>query len=597
MLSRIAYICCCMLVLSIAFIFYPKWNNKNVESSLGWDACTYYWYLPATFIYQDLKEQKFGDSVIEKYSFTPTFQQSFVHESGNRVITYSSGLAVLQLPAFAAAHALAAPLGYEADGFSQPYQVAIQLWGLIWVLIGLWFFRRLLLYYYNDKTVAITLLLLVLGTNYLNYHAIDVTLTHCWLFTGYTFLMLATRRFYYTPSYKHAAYIGLITGMLILIRPSEMVAILIPLLWGMESIGIAAIRHRFLFYLHQYKQILLAVCCAILVGSIQVLYWYYVTGEFFVYSYDDKGFSWKSPHFFNYTFSYRSGWLVYTPLLMFAFIGLLPFLRYGKNKVAVIVFFLLNYYIVCAWDVWWYGGMGGRAMVQSYAVLFFIIAALVQALLQTRWLKWPVFAVMMVFAYVNIWFTYNAHGGAGLYDPNGMTKAYYWAVVGRFHVPKHSIRYKDTDEFFDGKPQNMKQLYNNDFEDDSTATTENPISGQRSLYFDGTREYSPKMRIAYRPGQADWVRATASVRINKAEWEVWKKIQFTIGFKDEKLEDVKTRMVRINHLMDVDSAETQVYFDVKIPEQSFDSLDILFWNPGSKWPVMIDDVALWSFDE
>ena len=215
MLSRLSYICCVALLLSVAMIFYPKWNNEGTESPLGYDASTYYWYLPATFIYKDLKKQEFGDSINAKYKFNAAFEQSYVHTSGNRGITYSSGVAVLQLPAFAVAHVLAQPLGFEPDGFSKPYRVAIQAWSLIWVLIGLWFFRKLLLFYFSDKVVDITLLLLVFGTTYLNYNAIDVTLTHSWLFTIYVFLLLSTRAFYLQPSRKYAVSIGLLTGLLI----------------------------------------------------------------------------------------------------------------------------------------------------------------------------------------------------------------------------------------------------------------------------------------------------------------------------------------------------------------------------------------------
>ena len=82
MLSRLSYIACTTILLYVAFIFYPKWNAEAGESSLGYDAATYYWYLPATFIYKDLKEQKFGDSITAKYRFQSTFAESYVHESG-----------------------------------------------------------------------------------------------------------------------------------------------------------------------------------------------------------------------------------------------------------------------------------------------------------------------------------------------------------------------------------------------------------------------------------------------------------------------------------------------------------------------------------
>lgn len=591
--SFYAYIACVLFIAYVAVFFYPKWEHRHGESSLGYDAATYYWYLPAMFVYKDLKQQKFGDSIINKYKFTPTFEP-IVHKSGNIVQVYTAGVAVLQLPAFAVAHLLAEPLGYEADGFSLPYQVAVQLWSILWAIIGLWYFRRLLLYYFSDDVVAITLLLLVFGTNYLNYNAIDVTLTHSWLFTGYVFLMLATRSFYTKPNLRDALAIGIITGLLILIRPSETIAAIIPLLWGMERISLKSIRDRLIFYKDNYKHLLIAIACVVAVGMIQVAYWLYVTGQPLVYSYTDKGFTWKSPHFFNYTFSYRSGWLVYTPLLFFAFIGLLPFLKYGKNKVAVIMFFLLNYYIISAWDIWWYGGMGGRAMVQSYAVAFFIIATLVEWLGRRKWIKWPVYIIMLLFVYINIWFTYNAHAGYGLYDPTAMTKKYFWSVVGRFKVPDNVMRYKDTDEMFDGKATSMQLLYQQDFEQDTTADSNHVLNGKRSLYFDASKTYSPFYRFAYQPGQADWLRTTANIKMVGREWETWKMIQLSTRFK-ERDSVIKIREIRINHI--INSMEGQIYFDIKIPQQRFDSVELLFWNPGSALPMIIDDVKVSSFKE
>ncbi len=199
-------------------------------------------------------------------------------------------------PAFFIAHALANSLGYPADGFSKPYQVAVQLWGLLAGLLGVWFFRKLLLVYYSDKVTAIVLLMLVFGTNYLNYAAVDVTITHSYLFTIYVLLLLNTHHFYKTPDRKYAIRIGLLTGLAILIRPSEMVAVLIPLFGSMDSISLQAWKQQFSFLKRNIRHLVIAVVCLIAVCSIQVAYWLYVTGSPFVYSYDDKGFSWLSPH-------------------------------------------------------------------------------------------------------------------------------------------------------------------------------------------------------------------------------------------------------------------------------------------------------------
>src|ERR1700750_1211528 len=96
--SLYAYIVGALLISYCSLVFYPKWNAKYGENTLGWDAGGYYWYLPSIFIYHDLKQQKFGDSIINKYGITPEFSQSSLLPSGNRVNTYSSGMAVMYLP-------------------------------------------------------------------------------------------------------------------------------------------------------------------------------------------------------------------------------------------------------------------------------------------------------------------------------------------------------------------------------------------------------------------------------------------------------------------------------------------------------------------
>ncbi len=460
MRSLLAFLAGAVIILYAATLFYPKWENQAGESSFGYDAFTYYGYLPAAFIYKDLKKQRFVDSIMDKYRFIPN-HKPFVHEkSGNPVFTYSSGLALVYLPAFALAHVLAEPLGFPADGFSLPYQVIIQFWSILGVLVGLWYYRKLLRRYFSDSTAAWLLILLVFGTNFLNYTGIDVTLTHSWLFSFFVGLMLASDQYYRNPSYGYAAAMGIISGLCILIRPSEILVAVIPLFWGMGQVSLAAFRQRFQFLRRHISHLLLAFVLVLLIGSIQVAYWLYVTGEPLVYSYDDKGFSWLSPHFYLYTFSYRSGWLVYTPLMFFVFWAMLIHAKRGENRVALLGFFLLNYYVVSAWDIWWYGGMGGRAMVQSYAMAFMIIGSWWEWLKSTSaWIKGISYVLMALFAYVNIWFTYNAHAGQGLYDPSGMTSAYYWAVVGRSHVPEYTAIFKDTEEYFTGKPKDLRKLH------------------------------------------------------------------------------------------------------------------------------------------
>ncbi|MCB9064786.1 MAG: hypothetical protein H6551_06535 [Chitinophagales bacterium] len=598
MLSRLTYAFSVIVLFVTSFILHPTWDKEGDKATIVWDVAGYYWYLPTTFIYHDLKEQKFKDSLSNIYSAADGMVAYKDTVTGHAVNKYSSGMAILYSPLFFAAHMVAPIIGYPADGFSKPYQFAIQFGSLLISFLGLWYYRKFLLYYYSDTVTAIMLLLIVIGTNYLTYSALNGAYTHNWLFTIYVLLLLATKRFYEHPNIKHATYVGLLIGIAILVRPTEVVAFLIPMLWGMENISLSSFKNRFQFFVNHYKHILVTIVCATLVFGIQIGYWLYVTGEPFVYSYQDQGFSFASPHTYNYMFSYKSGWLMYTPLLFFSFIGVIPFIRHGKNKVMILFFFAIFLYITSAWDIWWYAGTGGRAMIQSYPIILIPFATLIEWLASRKFIKWLAFTIILLFSYINIWFTYSAHAKDGLYNPEAMTGAYYWHVIGRFKVPQYYERYMDTDEYFGGVPEDMKVIYTNDFEQDTTESREHVINGNVSMYFDKNREYGPVMTIPYNnDDDADWIRAQIKTHPLNIEWTRWKMLSYIVYFKNTKEnKTVKERSIKLNSISKPFNT-SDVYFDVKIPGEDFDRIEVLIWNPASEVPIILDDIVLYSFKE
>src|SRR5690606_37324993 len=106
------------------------------------------------------------------------FEQAFRHESGNFVMKYSCGQAILMSPFFFTGHLIAGiSANYPADGFSYPYQISIGIGMLLYSLVGLWLVRKILLLYFSDTAVAMTILALALGSNYFNYAAIAGAMT------------------------------------------------------------------------------------------------------------------------------------------------------------------------------------------------------------------------------------------------------------------------------------------------------------------------------------------------------------------------------------------------------------------------------------
>jgi hypothetical protein len=103
----------------------------------------------------------------------------------------------------------------------------------------------------------------------------------------------------------------------------------------------------------------------------QFLYNIYFTDQLFFYSYNDEGFFFNNPQIINGLFSYRKGWLIYTPLMAFAIAGL-PVLFHKHKQLAwpLAIYTSLNMFIIFSWWCWWYGGSyGQRPMIDSYGLM------------------------------------------------------------------------------------------------------------------------------------------------------------------------------------------------------------------------------------
>ncbi len=597
--SLIALLFCWVFILLVGNVYFPKWDKK-VGATISWDVTGYYWYLPSIFIYKDLKQQKFGDDIIAKYRPTSWFAQSYIHPSGNRVMKYSCGQAVMYLPFFWVAHLYALNSDkYPADGFSVPYQLAISIGSWLIAFLGFFFLRKVLLRYFLDAYVALTLILLVLTTNYLNYSAIDGAMTHNWVFTLYAFLLWNTIRFYEKPGLFRAVLIGGVIGLAALTRPTEIIGLLIPLFWGVEFPLKQGIKQRFFYIKRHWKYYLAAMIVGGLIGSIQLIYWKYVTGSWLVYSYQDEGFSWLSPHIWKGLFSYKSGWLKYTPVMVFALAGFWVLKREKKSVfLSTITFTVLFIYIAFAWDIWWYGGsLSQRTMVQAYPVLAIPLTAFLQFIFRRGKSFGVTLGLLFVFfIYYNLWMTHQAHRGGHFYTDQ-MTKAYFWKIFGRFDIPEDACKLMDTDEEFTGERKHIKVLLENDFESeqDTLFCDLPPINGQHSLCVNKERQNSPSYVVACNNGDFDWVRASATFLCKYKEWDNWRMAQLIVKFSHEG-HSVKERGIRVYRLLK-GGQQRRLYIDVSCPKKAFDKVEVFIWNSDGTKPLLIDDLLLEGYDE
>ena len=597
MWSRLAYFASLVLIVGTSLFFYPRWQKQYTESAISWDVSGYYWYLPSIFIYHDVEHQGFKDSILHKYQPTGLdFQQAVKLPNGNYVMKYSSGMALMYLPFFTTAHLLAGTLGYPRDGFSTPYQLGIQLGGLLMSLIGLWYLRKLLLLYFDDKVVAIVLASLAFGSNYLNYAAVDCGMSHTWLFTLYVFLLLNTRHYYTTFKTKYAIRIGLLVGLCTLTRPSDVVSCLIPLLWGLT--GFTRIE------LEKYKDslsknlmgVVVAPICALAVFSIQLAYWKYVSGHWFVYSYSNQKFSFLHPHPLLYTFSYRTGWLRYCPMMLLAFAGIYRYFKTGAHRIAILAFFIINYYIVCSWDIWFYGG---RAMIQSYPILAFPMAACIEGALKNPWTKWVYIACTALFLYVNAWIMWMYHHGT-LYEPDKMNAAYYNRVITRFSAPDSLKLLLDNCDYFDGAAKNVKSLYVQNFDGDTGRYIAN-VAGEahKFLFLHKDQSLSPNYSFPVNEHCGRWLRLSATFKSPAGATQP--QTEFIVRLVDSKAtgKDALLRegLVNIEYLIHPGDQKT-VGFNIKLPDKHFDRADVFFRNrPDRDCDILIAELRVSCFDD
>jgi hypothetical protein len=423
------------LGLAVALVrsYYPQ------RQVLAWDVFGYYLYLPAAFIHNDiaLRDRTWTDRVMTTYAPSSTFYQLVDGSDGARVIRYGSGMAMLYAPFFAVAHLLAEPLGFPADGFSPPYQVAVTLGCLAIAWLGLLVLRAVLLRFFDDRWTAVLLLLIGLGTNWFQLTAWDGTLlSHSALFTLYALLLFTTIHWHERPTRMMALGIGVVLGLITLVRPSELVAVSIPVLWGVA--GPDAQRSKWRMVRAHVPHLVMAAIAFALVVAPQLLYWRLTAGQWLFYSYVNpgEGLDLATPHLRPFLISFRKGWFVYTPLMMFAILGLATLRkRLPQAFWSVLIFLVVDVWIVSSWSCWWYAGgsFSARAMVPAYPVLALPLGTFLQWAWRWRGWRMPVVLAGVGFVALNLFQTWQ--WTAGIISKERMTKAYYKAVFGRTHMP------------------------------------------------------------------------------------------------------------------------------------------------------------------
>ncbi len=596
----------CVIFYLLATFSQPRFLKHGTEATLAWDVSGYYLYLPAIFINHDLDDLNFLPGILEKYQPSHTAEQAYLAGNGKKVMKYSVGMAVLYTPFFFLSHAFAKISGYPADGFSLPYQMGIHLGSVFFALMGLWFLRKILLRYFNEKTTALTLVLIAIGTNLLNYGTFDAANAHGYLFALMAALIHFTIRWHEKPNVKDSLVIGLCIGLAALVRPTEIIYALVPTLWGISAWR--DIGGRLVFFKIHFTKLLLAALVVATIACIQIAYWRLVAGEWLVYSYQNQGFSFLEPNLANVLFSYRKGWFVYTPVMLFAVAGFYFLYKNHRSIFPVVfIYFLINIWIVSAWDIWWYGGgFGQRAMIQSYPLLAFPLAAFLAWAFPTsniknqksRFINPPGAILLAACVILNLFQTYQAHWGP--FEADAMNKAYYWRIFAKTKNDPWDRLLIDTKEGFSGEKKKVKALQTVDFEnfaDSFLINKQVAHAGNNSIFVDTAHEFSLRVNFPKSPEMivGKWLHISAWFYSPQLDYQEWWMPQLVVRFeKNDK--PVRERNIRPFRVLSPNEW-LEVGMDIKVPRKDFDNVEIFLWNPAKRVPMYMDDLRVEVFEE
>jgi hypothetical protein len=398
-----------LLIILATNFWHARYNRP--DGVIAWDIKSYYAYLPAVFIYNDI-ELNFRQENIEKFGeliwpvTTPT---------GKKVIITTMGMSVLYSPFFAIAHGVAHITKWEPDGYSRPYRFALTFSALFYLWLGMVFLAKILRRFFKEPVVAFTILAITLGTNLYYYSTYEAPMTHSYNFVLITLFIWLTMRFWDAPSLKRILGCGALAGFITLIRPTNIIVLLIFFLWNIKSWS--DFKERFTYFIHRFHWVLIMAAVFVLVWVPQFAYWYSVSGKifYFTYGYRGAGFFFNNPQIFNILLSYKKGWLVYTPLMIFALAGIFMLPKKIPGLfIPIIIYKLLSIYILSSWWSWWFGGgFGLRAFVDSYGLLAIPFACVVDyGFKQKNWQKYAVTSILVILILFNQFQTRQYHHNA-----------------------------------------------------------------------------------------------------------------------------------------------------------------------------------------
>ncbi len=611
------------ILLIINLLSLAHFRNWDEWLLINGDSMGYYAYLPMTFIHHDFKTlrlqtyhrtKNMADHRDENYTpetMPDRWIPGVVAPNGNHVNIYTCGVALLQLPFFTIAHIVAHPLGFVADGYSLPYRFMLLLGNVFYVMLGLWFLRKILLRheipmlsgrgYFSELTTSLTLAIVMLTTNLYYFTAFNGFMAHSYVFCLVAILLFFTSKWHETTESIYLIGLGFIGGLLTLIRPTDVLFLLIPLLYKITSLS-SFLEKTQLFW--SKKTSALAAFGAFLLPFLpQLIYWKYVTGSWIFNSYGDYfKFDFAHPHIREGLIGMNNGWLIYTPVMTFAIMGI--FLMRGKRRdflLPLITFLPIYIYVIYAWWSFNYiNGFGSRPMIDAYPLLAIPLSIFIEKMQKSKVLSLIFIVILGFLTWLNIFQTEQMSRQILISEQNN--EAFWMESFGKTTLDYNALVAFDANEIQPKQSIFVKNFCENGFENpvltDSNFVKQPTANGQYA-YRINPAAYSPAFKTEVKNLQGGrYVRVSLKAySLKNSIWDIYEKCMLVIDFRRGE-KDIKWQGMRIENKIGnttkIYGGQTDVwgdiYFYVKIPTNALpdDVLSCYVWNQNRS-ALVIDD--------
>lgn len=421
-------------VLLVFFVFALHTANKVGDVATGQRSCVcsydgfgYYMYNAALFGEGTLyMSPEWAQGLQDTYCNGTTAYQLVKQNYPNYLDVYHMGLAFLELPAYLISDVFARVLGYPTNGFSAPYHIGFLLNALLFIFLGLLYLRKLLLLYFNESITAILILIGYGATNvYITFtHQADLPHLHLFfLNAAFLYHLIVFTR---TRRRRSVVYAAVLFGLTVAIRPTQAMFGIIPFI---------LLYKEFHFTKRFWKNLLLFPLASLAWNVPQMLYWLIVGGKLLIPNLHLEEIVLTDPNLPDFLFSFRKGWLLYTPVFLLLIPGFVALFRKERSLFTTLITATLLYiYIMSAWECWWYAAsFSSRVMVDIYPFLLPVIGFGLLSLEKT-WAKIVLGGFVLLCAILS--WVQSIQFDRTILNSERMTAQHYWYIFGHLQMPE-----------------------------------------------------------------------------------------------------------------------------------------------------------------